>query len=385
METPLFMVLMVEVMTAFQRNPDARSGAVVGALTAAMVLTRPEALPLLLALPILVALAERGTSADLRGWMRGFAFAGLLPVLAHEAWRIGYYGFPLPNTYYAKATGLVFERFVSGWRDIERFLFVNPWSLPVALWVLFGLAALATARGLARSRPQTIRWFGVLWLMIGFRVSFDLWSGSDTMGRHRFLAPLIVPLVVLADEGARMLWRGAGRRVVVALFAVAIFFNLSGHRVHALTIAHYQTGLERAHIALGHWLRERHPEGARLAIADAGAVPYFSGLETIDLWGLNDREIAHLAGEYGDRPGMADYVFGRDPDLIVLWNQRPFIDGAQGRVLGGQAIDHAIASHPAFAERYRFVREFSFRAQAPGFPGYYLDVFERRPPDGRQS
>ncbi|MCP5044777.1 MAG: hypothetical protein GY944_27420, partial [bacterium] len=370
--------LMVECMLALQRTPGVRSGALAGGLSAAMVLTRPESLPLLLAVPGLVFVAHRGTQVDLRGWLRGFMLVGWLPVVAHITWRIGYYGVAFPNTFYAKATGELLARFSGGLRDIGRFLFVNPWSFPLALWVLLGFAGLSTLRLAARPRPQTVCWLGALWLMVVFRVSFDLWSGSDTMGRHRFLAPAIVPLVILADEGARMAWRGAGRGVVALLFCAAILFNMSGHREHVATIDFYRRGLERAHISLGHWLRERHPQGALLAIADAGAVPYFSGLETIDLWGLNDATIAHMPGEYGSKDGMPEYVLGRKPDVVVLWNQRPFIDAGQGRVVGGQPLDHAIASHPSFAQRYRYVNEFVFRRQRQDYPGYYLDVFERR-------
>ena len=51
METPLFMALMVECARASLAEPSRRSGTWVGVLTAACIWTRPEALPLLLALP----------------------------------------------------------------------------------------------------------------------------------------------------------------------------------------------------------------------------------------------------------------------------------------------------------------------------------------------
>ena len=85
-----------------------------------------------------------------------------------------------------------------------------------------------------------------------------------------------------------------------------------------------------------------------------------------------------MPGEYGRKPSMPAYVFARKPGVVVLWNRVPFVDGKLGRVLGGREIDVQLAGHVNFARDYRFVREFVFRDHTPQFPGYYLDVFERR-------
>jgi hypothetical protein len=392
METPLLMALMVECALALQREPSPRSGTGVGLLTAAMILTRPESLPLVVAIPVLVGFAHRNDREhreDVLSWFRSFLLASLLPVVCHEAWRWSYYGYPFPNTYYAKATGSQLVRLSAGLEDLRRFLLDNPWRAPVAIWIAIGLAALASAKQAVGLEPRVMRWLGALWLMVIFRVCFDLWSGSDTMGRHRFLAPLIVPLMILADEGARFLWRGAGRAVVVALIVLSLYFNVTGHWNHEASADHYRRGFENAHLALGSWLRERYPAESVLAIGDAGSVPFVSRLTTIDLWGLNDVSIAHLAGEYGRREAMAGDVLAREPDLIVLWNKVPFLDEEasadshatdrkKGHVSGGKEIDQSIAEHPSFGRNYRFVREFVFRAHSAEFPGYYLDIFERK-------
>ncbi len=389
METPLLVLLMLETMLALQAAPSRQGGAWCGLIVAGLVWTRPESLPLAVAAPALIAFAHRGDS-KLREWVGAFAIASLLPIAGHVLFRFFYYGALWPNTFYAKATGDFAARLGRGGTDLSRFFFENPWSPPVGLWVLSVLAVVASWRALGALRarhPQVVCWFGALWLMVLFRVSFDLWSGSDTMGRHRFVAPILVPLAVLADQGARVLWRGHARFVVAGALLIAVAFNLAGHEIHARTTRPYVEGLERGHMALGSWLRESQPEDALLAIADAGAVPFFSRLETVDLWGLNDATIARLPGEYGDRPGMVDYVMERDPDLIVLWNQRPFLGGGragarvQGRVIGGQPLDRAIATDERFRARYRFRREFAFRDwsdRRPDYPGYYLDVFEKR-------
>lgn len=385
METPVFMVLIVECLLALQRAPTAKGGATLGALVAVMTLTRPESLPLLAALPALVFVAYRGdpnVRGDVRAWMRGFVLVGVGMVVAHECFRWGYYGQPFPNTYYAKATGTQLDRLATGARDLSRFLFENPWRAPVAIWVAFGLAGVATQRLVSTRDSKVVLWLGGLWLMIAFRVSFDLWSGSDTMGRHRFLAPLIVPLMILADEGAAQLWRARGRftrSIVVGLCALCLYYNVTGHLNHEWSTSEYRKGLGRAHTALGMWLRERYPADTVIAIGDAGAVPFYSRLTTIDMWGLNDSTIAHLPGEYGQKPGMSDYVMSRRPDLIVLWNKVEFVSDGKGTLVGGNDLDVQLAQHPSFERDYRFVGEYTFRRQRPGIPGYYLDVFEHKP------
>ena len=170
------------------------------------------------------------------------------------------------------------------------------------------------------------------------------------------------------------------KRAAVAigcLAAAAVGFL--GHAVQAEAWGRYGRGLREAHIELGTWLKETRPRDTVVALGDAGAIPFFSELPVIDLWGLADPAIASLPGEYRSREGTADYALGRRPDLIVLWNRRPIHDeDGSLRIVGGTAFDRALAEHPGFPRDYEFVREFTFRPIAEPGTGYYLDVFERR-------
>jgi hypothetical protein len=76
----------------------------------------------------------------------------------------------------------------------------------------------------------------------------------------------------------------------------------------------YARGLNGAHVALGKRLKSLTGKKASpvLAISDAGAVPYYSGWETIDTYGLNDVHIAQ-SGEHDPR-----YVLDHGPDVVVL-------------------------------------------------------------------
>jgi hypothetical protein len=383
METPLFSLLLLECARCFAARPSGRAGLATGLLAAALVWTRPEALPLLVALPALLFWAHAADTASrpaLRAWLAAFAAAGGLPVLAHWVWRVAFYGELLPNTYYAKATGGLARRLDLGASDLVSFLGFQGSIPSLALWLALGLAAVAAGQGLRRSAsPRARAWTGGLCLAVVSRVVFDLWSGSEVMGVFRFLAPLLPPLFVLADEGARRIGQRGGSRAAIGLAcALALATNLAAHRRQAQMRGNYERGLNDAHVALGHWLAERHPPDAWIALGDAGAVPFYSGLPTIDLWGLNDVEIARLPGEYGARPGLVPLVFERKPEVLVLWNRTP-IGGEAGklRAAGGHPFDTALFRAPELARHYRFVREFTFRPASEGVPGYYLDVFER--------
>ena len=173
--------------------------------------------------------------------------------------------------------------------------------------------------------------------------------------------------------------QGISRAALVFACALALAANLAVHQRQAQARSNYERGLAEGHIALGHWLAERYPPDTWIALGDAGAVPFYSGLPTVDLWGLNDAEIARLPGEYGARPGLVPLVFQRAPHIIVLWNRTP-IEGEAGklRAAGGHPFDTAFFQSPELARHYRFVREFTFRPASQGVPGYYLDVFERK-------
>jgi arabinofuranosyltransferase len=72
---------------------------------------------------------------------------------------------------------------------------------------------------------------------------------------------------------------------------------------------------------LGTYLGARHP-GSLLAIDAAGKVPFFSGLTTIDMYGLNDSRIAHEPSAFsapGHSKSLPGYVLARRPDLIAGW------------------------------------------------------------------
>ena len=195
METPLAMALLLESARAFRQEPARRSGALLGALSAAAVLTRPECLPLLLVWPVWMAgLRRPGTGR----WLQGFVPAAALPVAAHFAWRLAVYGQPWPNTFYAKATGAFGLRIEQGLADLGALLWAGSGAgPPLWLWIVLGLALLGL-RALRGGAIATRVWLAALWTPVAFRVAFEV--KVDTCGTDRQFRITVDMCLLLPDS-----------------------------------------------------------------------------------------------------------------------------------------------------------------------------------------
>ncbi len=102
-------------------------------------------------------------------------------------------------------------------------------------------------------------------------------------------------------------------------------------------------------LVLGRYLAAHH-EGAYLATGAAGKIPYYSGLRTLDMLGLNTPEIAFTEAQ-GANPGHnkfnPDYVFAQQPDLICshIWGdgQMPYGISRDRYVENGYVLRYLVA------------------------------------------
>ena len=83
-------------------------------------------------------------------------------------------------------------------------------------------------------------------------------------------------------------------------------------------------------VPIGKWLRTYARPGESIAVTAAGALPFYSGLYTIDMLGITDIHIAHRkmpaggAGIAGHEKHDMDYVLSRRPTYIFHY---PFFTG----------------------------------------------------------
>jgi len=186
-----------------------------------------------------------------------------------------------------------------------------------------------------------------------------LWSayvvsvGGDIFPGRRHFVPLVVLLAFGVGEGLRWI---AGVRRSAGWWVLGVL--VCGHGL--IQQADSENG--RAHRERWEWdcavtgalLSEAFGEAdPLLAAGAAGCMPYFSGLNTLDLWGLNDRYLAthplpNRKHRLGHRMGDLSYVLDREPDLLQF-------GGVKGDRHLKTAMGKQLASDPRFRGAYRVV------------------------------
>jgi hypothetical protein len=233
-----------------------------------------------------------------------------------------YYGDPLPNTFYLKATGAPLSLVLgSGWAQLLA------WAGLVPALFLAGVVALRERR-----RPPVLVCAG----LVATALLYHVWVGGDWLVWYgsRFVTPVLPFLLLLGAAGCRALfamWIPAGALgrgpVAAGLGALALlpaFLTNPEVPANEWLLPGAPTMLREVnarHVRLALYLREHADPQTSIAAHWAGVVPYFSRLPTVDVLGKSDRHIARLAV---DRfaPGHSkwdwDYVLGvRRPDLFI--------------------------------------------------------------------
>jgi len=338
-----------------------------GLLVALLTLTRPDGavfIPLLGGWAVWRLWRRGARRAMIFRWLAGFALTTGLLVGVWFAWHWWFYGAPLANTFYAKTGGPLDLRLARGLDSLD------------ILWESSGSVVLLAAATLGcLFLAPSAEWWALVVLGIAGRVGFHLYSGGSFIGFLRFLIPVVPLLAMVAAISGVGLWREgqAGRRVALIPAALMVMV-LAGTAMDLPRVTRWYRNSQNAmqtltqgHIALGKHLAESEPPGASIAIQDAGAVPYYSGLVTIDIVGLNDAHIAHLEGDLYQKTDVA-YVLDRQPTAIILVSTT---DPAK-KFTAAKWVDSAFYDDPRFQSTYTHTETF----MADG--SYYLTVFTRK-------
>lgn len=310
--------------------------------------------------------------------------AALAGVLAcHTAWRIHYYGDALPNTYYLKVEG------VSPWerydRGVKCLLLLGAFHL-WPLLVVVGCGVAGRVEGLF-SRPALFLW-GIFLSQVAYSVYVggDAWEWMYFSNRYISVAmPLLFILVAIAIPGlARLssvrLSLALGGALPLGFLAQALYFAhlhkwpavATMSAAFAAVVAVYlwlsrdgkNLPLQRPLVTtvlvlvivnffgLSSWgagktnngkliaedqdmtrmalrVRDLTTPDATIAVVWAGALPYFSHRDPIDLLGKSDRFIARGKPQVSFYPGHNkwNYAYSLDvekPDLVLqLWSPKP--------------------------------------------------------------
>lgn len=231
-----------------------------------------------------------------------FTFAIIFAVFggAYFLWRWNYFGYPLPNPFYKKGEG--------GWNWFTfRISQLNMLrlSLPVVFAFILGLRSKDTMRDtLIYALP-----------IFGFAAAFALISDEMNYGARFQYAT--VPLALLSwiplVRGIRFaalnqteLWeRAVYYFAFTALAAGIVYYSW----FQTCFLALYQQSCDRPYerdgrLEMARMLADYRGKGYTMAVTEAGLLPYYSGWNAVDTWGLNDQFIAHngtITVEYLDQ------------------------------------------------------------------------------------
>jgi hypothetical protein len=233
-----------------------------------------------------------------------------------------YYGDPLPNTYYLKATGHPRAAVLS--KGIELIGLWVPYLL-----VPFGLAGVAIWAN--RLRPT----YQLCAAIIVASLGYSLWIGGDWMASHgiRFMVPMLPLLAILMVEGAARAIDGlvgggapGNRRAAIATVLAACVLGALANppAARAEWLGGELPGLlsyNRGNYFFALYLARHTDPSTSIGVRWAGAPIYFSRRPGVDLLGKSEPHIARLVVDRF-RPGHSkwdwDHVLTRlRPDILT--------------------------------------------------------------------
>ncbi|MBR4575409.1 MAG: hypothetical protein IKO16_10895 [Lachnospiraceae bacterium] len=194
---------------------DAKNMFSIAVLTALIAGTRMDAVLIFAPMALYVFLLKRETSF---GKAVGLGFAGLSPFILWELFATFYYGFPFPNTAYAKlGTDIAMRDYlIRGIRYYINALLCDPILLVIMLFAV--LAAIAVRKSQYGFCVAGICLYGVYLLYIG---------GDFMMGRH-FTLPYLISLICYLDiKNREFSFTGRGaqfNRLLVGFVAASLIF-----------------------------------------------------------------------------------------------------------------------------------------------------------------
>lgn len=325
LETILFAALIISALAriSVSEKPDFWAAALLGLA----VLTRPEGMMVgvvvyciygFRGLPGGFALPDRQTL--------GSALLFLVFPLALTCWRLWYYGDPLPNTFYAKATGSGVELAGNGLAYWWRFAVGQyGWLLLVPAVLVFLPPALKKSHNKALSFT-----LGAVLLL---HFLYVVKVGGDYLPMGRFVLHVFPLLAVLAASGLWFACHARAGRILALASGIVIAQNAAFYKSPDYRAVAEIRLLNAEWRSLADWLSANYPPDTVIAVNAAGAVPYMTGFKAIDMLGLNDRHIARAKASFrviaGPVPGHfkydGEYVCALRPDIVIMSSGRSLV------------------------------------------------------------
>lgn len=251
----------------------------------------------------------------------------IVPALIFMIWRYSYYGYLLPNTFYAK-TGSSLEYFKTGldytWTFLKAYGFYG----------LFMLIALYTLT----SKDKFYYYLYLVMIFVIFTI-YVIFVGGDVLRPNRFFVPVMPVFFILVQEGIAMLAElfdkkremALGALVGLAVIGGTSYYTYSSEKDTIKGYADLEKGLVEKMKGTAGWLKNKQTQNGKpltVAATTIGAISYYSDVILIDMLGLTDKEVAHnpkpipeiSSKDVGwrERNYNVEYIMSRKPDYIYF-------------------------------------------------------------------
>jgi arabinofuranosyltransferase len=323
MENALWNFLYTAILVLLQNSysapkPSSTNRILLLVLAPLLILCRPEAMAWIIFFTGALAWTYRKKGLSL---LFPAAFLGLsiITTTALILFRTHYFGYPLPNTYYAKVSPDRWYNIVNGLRYSLNFLArYNPFVTLLVISLLLYL-------------PFSYRWpssprLVLLSLLAWMALLLPCVTGDDHFGGFRFYQYLLLPAIwgiaVLFQfyRNNTHLYLGGVVLLFCAFFAIDSLFGLKSplHNDIEREFTLAADGKATAKELNALFARTGRPSAAVIVVG--GFALDYNG-PTVDLMGLNDKRMGHSPG---DRKGIRDHAaFNKDvfyqegPDIVM--------------------------------------------------------------------
>jgi arabinofuranosyltransferase len=360
-----------------------------GALMGMLIVTRPESLLWSVVLVVAYALANLRVSGSWRkallrlGISVTFVILFTVGLLAFRKW---YFGFPLPNTYYAKVSAEPVKNLIAGLRYLVKFciqyvMLVLPYLAAIALTLKYTWRKIREGERLSNNDEIQI-----LLLLVGaVNLFIPIFSGGDHFGLARFYQPL-VPVMLLPLMHMRF-WdqylprfdpERNFRPFLVGVFVCVLYWmplnwilGKNDNQFYQVrrghSVLHYDFLLASENRTVATRLNEFFKTPPVVGVIATGGFGYAYKGKTIDLMGLNNVAMAHadkikVGGIKNHNSFNKQVFFAQHPDMIAgfafltdtlrlfpFMLDKTFRNGFENSVMKGLYTD------PDFLRTYDFV------------------------------
>lgn len=296
-----------------------------------LIFTRPEGMALGLMLIFLHCLPV--IRSGIKNSTKIMNCAGLFAVpvmftLALTYFRLEYFGWPLPNTYYAKVSPDIIYRLGEGIRYFYIYITNNLFILPILMVILHSLAQqLHLIKTSNKKNWLTIDVANISGLLSLLYIAGVIFKGGDHFAGGRFFQPVWPLLVIfivtkLCNFYLKDKINSWTTEAWIKFFILTTAILIIGHLpTQARTLQrfgnfHYELWIPESGRETGTLLNQMFSDNDHpptIGVITAGGIALTYQGEVFDLLGLNETSIAHDGGQ---RKGLTNHA-SLNPELVL--------------------------------------------------------------------